>query len=243
MSVIVKLTRLHGPLANYGIVIHDEASGMTACVDAGDADPILDVLDAEGWALDQCWVTHFHPDHTAGIEALKATTGCHVYGPVGSTVPIRGLDTHVGAGDRITFGAHHVDVIATPGHTLDMINFHMADEGHVFCGDTLFVMGCGRLFEGTPAQMHQSLTRLAALPDETVVWCAHEYSLANAEFAAVCFPDNREIAARRDVIRQQREDGVPTIPSTIGMERRTNPFLLARDADDFARLRALKDKS
>lgn len=241
MTLDIKLTRLHGPLQNYGLIIHDNVTGQTACVDAGEGAPIFEVLDENGWGLDQLWVTHHHNDHTAAIEEVKAKTGCTVYGPSESRVPIRDIDTYLKGGDTLSFAGRQVQVLHTPGHTLDMLNYHMADDKLLAPGDTLFVMGCGRLFEGAPEIMYDSLRVLAALPPETTVYCPHEYTVSNGEFAAAAFPDNQAIAERLAEVRAMRTRDEPTVVTTIGRELETNPFLLAADAPDFARLRAMKD--
>lgn len=241
MAITVELTRLHGPLQNYGIVIHDSVSGETASVDAGEAAPIEEVLAANGWTLTQLWVTHHHDDHVAAVEALKAKTGCTVYGPAGSRVPIAGIDQHVADGDVLALGKHRVEVWHTPGHTLDMLNYYLQDDDIYCAGDTLFPMGCGRLFEGTPAQMFDSFAKLKTLPPQTRVYAAHEYTASNAEFAASQMPANIAIATRLDEVVGMRARGEPTIPTTIARELETNPFMLAETAEAFAALRKAKD--
>ncbi|MGB7431306.1 MAG: hydroxyacylglutathione hydrolase [Ahrensia sp.] len=241
MSITVKITRLHGPLQNYGIVLHDADSGETACVDAGEAAPILEVLEAEGWRLTQLWVTHHHNDHVAAIKEVKAATGCTVFGPSDSRVPIAGLDRHVAGGDAISLGKHRVEVWHTPGHTLDMLNYYLPDAGVYCAGDTLFPMGCGRLFEGTADTMFDSFAKLKTLPLQTEVYAAHEYTVSNAEFAAAHRAENGAIAARLKEVLAMRARGEPTIPTTIGRELETNPFMLAATAQEFAALRKAKD--
>lgn len=215
---------------NYGVLIHAPDTGETACVDAGDCEAYRSALDSKGWSLTQIWVTHHHADHTAGLGELKKQTGAEVIGPKPAGTSISGLDTQLGDGDSFLFAGYMVSVLQTPGHTLDMINFHIADEALVFTGDTLFALGCGRLFEGTPDQMWQSLSKLMALPDETVVYCSHEYTQANAEFALSVDPSNDALIERAAQISQLRAAGEPTVPTTIGLERATNPFVRPADA-------------
>ena len=223
---------------NYGLLVRDEATGRVATVDTPDADAILAELERSGWGrLDLVLNTHWHPDHTGGNAALKAATGCEIVGPeeVRRAAP---LDRVVVGGDRLALGETALEVIDTPGHTLGHIAWRA--PGVAFVGDTLFALGCGRLFEGTPEQMWDSLRTLAALPDDTVVWCAHEYTAANARFA-LSLDDRPEMRAHAEAIFARRERGEPTVPTTIGVEKAFNPFLRAADAEDFAARRAAKD--
>jgi hydroxyacylglutathione hydrolase len=223
---------------NYGFLIRDDATGQVAAVDTPDADAILADLERSGWGrLDLILNTHWHPDHTGGNAALKAATGCEIVGPeeVRRVAP---LDRVVRGGDRLALGETGFEVIDTPGHTLGHIAWRA--PGAAFVGDTLFALGCGRLFEGTPEQMWDSLRRLADLPDDTVVWCAHEYTAANARFA-LSLDDRPELRAHAEAIFARRERGEATVPTTIGIEKAFNPFLRAADAADFAARRAGKD--
>lgn len=234
---------------NYGFLLRDEASGDTACIDTPDAAAILRELDATGWRLTTILNTHWHPDHAGGNEAIKAATGASIYGPaeVAAHFPI---DTVVSDGDRLPLGGTEIRVMASGGHTLGHIVYHLPDAGLLFAGDTLFPMGCGRLFEGTAAQMWDSLTRLAALPRETIVYSAHEYTLANAAFA-LSVDDSPVVAKRAADVAQARARNEWTVPTTIGTERDSNPFLrapglalaagAADDAEAFGRVRAAKD--
>ena len=215
---------------NYGVLIHDAKTGDTACVDAGDFEAYRSALAYIGWSLTQIWITHHHGDHIAGLAKLKKATGAQVLGPKPANSPITGLDTMLGDGDKFQFAGQQVSVLETPGHTLDMINFHIADEALVFTGDTLFALGCGRLFEGTPDQMWNSLSKLMALPDETIVYCSHEYTQANADFALSVDPNNAALIERANDVSVLRAAGKPTVPSTIGLERATNPFVRPGDA-------------
>ena len=225
---------------NYGFLIRDEASGATAAIDTPDAERYLQELEALGWGrLDLILNTHWHPDHAGGNERLKAETGAEIRGPE-EVRRIAPLDAVLTGGDRVELGRTAFDVIDTPGHTLGHIAFHAPGETLAFVGDTMFALGCGRMFEGTPDQLWGSLQTLAALPEETVVWCAHEYTASNARFT-VTVDDRPETAVHAAHIFTLRDLGQPTVPTTIGMERRFNPFVRARDADEFARLRAAKD--
>lgn len=227
---------------NYGVLIHDPASGETACVDVGSegATAELAALAQTGWKLTQIWITHHHGDHTAGLEALKAATGAQVYGP--DNAKITGIDTTLGDGDNFSFAGQQVQVIHTPGHTLDMLNYHLPQAKVVFTGDTLFALGCGRVFEGDIAMMHNSLEKLKGLPDETVVYCSHEYTQANAKFCLSFVSDNEALANRAELIDQLRAAGEATVPTTIGLERATNPFFYADSVEAFTEVRSAKDK-
>ncbi|MEO7240674.1 MAG: hydroxyacylglutathione hydrolase [Sphingomicrobium sp.] len=224
---------------NYIWLVHDVASGETAVVDPGDPAPPLAEAARRGWAISQVWNTHWHPDHTGGNLALKAATGCTVSGPAAET--IAGRDVALAEGDAIRIGAHSGRVIEIPGHTLGHIALVFDEARIAFVGDTLFAMGCGRLFEGTPEQMFESLSKLAALDPDTALYCGHEYTLANARFAAHAEPGNADIAARLDVVERLRAAGTITLPTTVAEERATNPFVRAADAAHLARLRAEKD--
>jgi hydroxyacylglutathione hydrolase len=224
---------------NYLWLVHDSASGETAVVDPGDAAPVLAEAERRGWRLDQVWNTHWHPDHTGGNLAVKAATGATISGPAAEAIP--GRDVALGEGDRVQLGEHLGRVIEVPGHTRGHIALLFEDERVAFVGDTLFAMGCGRLFEGTAEQMHRSLGRLAEMPDDTRVYPAHEYTLSNARFAAHAEPDNADIAARLEKVAALREQGRITLPTTVREERLTNPFVRAANVDEFARRRAAKD--
>ena len=226
---------------NYLWLVHDPASGETAVVDPGDPGPILAEADRRGWRITKILNTHWHPDHTGGNLAVKEATGAEIWGPAGENGRVPGLDYALEEGDQIAIGAHRGEVWEVPGHTLGHIAYIFRDGGVAFVGDTLFAMGCGRLFEGSPEQMHRSLARLAELPEETRLYCAHEYTLSNARFAAHVFPGNGEIASRLRQVEEERACDRPTVPTTVGEERKTNPFLLARNLEHFAELRRAKD--
>ena len=226
---------------NYLWLIHDEDSGETAVVDPGDPAPVLAEAGRRGWRITKILNTHWHPDHTGGNLAIKQATGAEIWGPAGENGRVPGLDHPLAEGDRISIGGHSAEVWEVPGHTLGHIAYIFADDEIAFVGDTLFAMGCGRLFEGSPEQMHRSLGRLAELPEATQLYCAHEYTLANARFAAHAFPENKEIAERLRQVEQERSEARPTVPTTVALERTTNPFLLAGDVEEFAELRREKD--
>ena len=224
---------------NYMWLVHDEASRETAVVDPGDPAPALAEAERRGWTLTQVWNTHGHQDHTGGNLAIKNATGARISGPMGENIP--GRDVALNEGDEIRLGAHVGRVIEVPGHTLGHIALIFDEERVAFVGDTLFAMGCGRLFEGTPQQMYRSLQRLAELPADTRLYCAHEYTLSNGRFAAHAQPDNAAIASRLESIKRLREEEKITLPTTVAEERETNPFVRATDVEEFARLRREKD--
>jgi len=236
---------------NYGFLVRDDASGKTACVDTPDAAAILAQLQAQGWGLDFILNTHWHPDHAGGNAEIKAATGCQVVGPAEVT-RIAPLDRTVKGGDVVELGETRFGVIEAGGHTLGHIAYFDPADRIAFVGDTLFALGCGRLFEGKPEQMWASLSRLAALPDDTRVYCAHEYTAANARFA-LSLDEAPALKRRAQEVFAARERGEPTVPTTIGLEKATNPFLRAPalanrvgksgapDHEAFAAVRAAKD--
>lgn len=221
---------------NFGVLIHDEASRLTASIDAPEFAPIKERLDARGWNLDRILVTHHHRDHVEGNLALKKAFGCAITGPASEADRIPGIDAEARGGDAFAFGGIEVRVIDTPGHTLGHISYWLPDAAMAFTGDTLFAIGCGRVMEGTPEMMWASLQKLAALPDATSVYCGHEYTEANACFALTIEPGNAELAARAGEVARLRAAGKATLPTTIGLEKRTNPFLRAGEAAIRARL-------
>jgi hydroxyacylglutathione hydrolase len=224
---------------NYLWLVHDEASAETAVVDPGDAAPVVAEAERRGWTIRQVWNTHWHRDHTGGNLAIKQATGARIFGPAGEDIP--GRDVALREGDILHLGEHLGRIVDVPGHTLGHIALIFEQDRVAFVGDTLFAMGCGRLFEGTPEQMFGSLQQLAALPDDTRLYCAHEYTLSNARFAAHAEPGNAAIADRLDRVKRLREAGKITLPTTVAQERETNPFVRATDAKQFARLRRDKD--
>ncbi|WNK00737.1 hydroxyacylglutathione hydrolase [Thalassospiraceae bacterium LMO-JJ14] len=210
---------------NYVYLAHCPETGATGVVDPAVAGPVLDTLEQTGWTLTHILNTHHHNDHTGGNMELKNATGCTIVGPRADKDRIPGIDVEVGDGDTYTMGAASATVFDVPGHTRGHIAYWFADSDALFCGDTLFVMGCGRLFEGTPAQMVNSLAKFEALPGETRVYCAHEYTQSNGRFALSVDPDNDDLIKLMDEVNDKRARGIPTVPSTLAQERRTNPFL------------------
>lgn len=224
---------------NYIWLLHDRESGHTAVVDPGDGQVALDGAAERGWVINQVLITHWHPDHTQGIPVVTAATGAKVWGPEAERDRFAGLDHGLADGDKVTVGSAEAEVWHVPGHTLGHIAFVL--DGHAFVGDTLFAGGCGRLFEGTPEQMHASLQRLGGLPDATILYPAHEYTLSNYRFLAAEAPAHEAVARRLAEVATLREEGRPTLPTTIATEKASNLFLTAPDAAEFARLRAAKD--
>ena len=210
---------------NYGYLVHVVGTEITAAIDTPDAEAITSKLDSHGWRLTHILNTHWHPDHAGGNEALKQRYGAVVVAPADFEQRISNVDIAVGDGDIVDLGGVQASVLALPGHTTDHIAYCFKDAGIAFVGDVLFPLGCGRLFEGSPAQMHDSLQKLASLPEDTVIYSAHEYTAANARFALAIEPENNDLVARAAHIQRLREKGVPTVPTTIGEELRTNPFL------------------
>ena len=219
---------------NYGFLVHDSESGETACIDTPETAPILAALEKTGWTLTQIWNTHHHYDHAGNNEEIKRITRCTITGPAGEADKIPAIDRAVDDGDTVMLGVHEAHVLNVGGHTLGHIAFHM--EGHAFVGDSLFALGCGRVFEGTMAQMWESLQKLNALPDGTQIYCAHEYTTSNAAFAVTIDPDNEALSQRVAEINALRAANKPTVPTEIALERATNPFLRATDANVQARL-------
>jgi hydroxyacylglutathione hydrolase len=202
---------------------------------------VLEAAARRGWAITRNWNTHWHPAHTGGNARIREATGCRVTGRAAEAARIPTLDRTVKEGDRVTLGALEAEVLEVPAHTAGHIAYHFATEQVIFVGDTLFAMGCGRLFEGTPQQMFANMQRLSALPPDTKVYCAHEYTLSNGRYALAAEPDNDAIAARMADVSAARERGEATVPTTIALERATNPFMRARDAIQLAERRAAKD--
>tara|TARA_R110002124_G_scaffold64985_2_gene177931 strand:+ start:748609 stop:749328 length:720 start_codon:yes stop_codon:yes gene_type:complete len=218
------------------------SDGRLAVIDPGDAAPVMKRLEELGKGLDYILLTHHHDDHIGGAAALKDKYGAQIIGHALDAQRLPTLNQAVNDGDVIDIAGHAIKIIDTSGHTIGHICYHFQDDNAVFVGDTLFVMGCGRLFEGTPQQMYQSLQKIAALPDESYIYCAHEYTLANGAFACAAFPENTQIQkALKNAISMRNHDR-PTVPTILSTEKATNPFLLAKDADEFARLRHDKDE-
>ena len=216
---------------NFGVLIHDPTSGATASIDAPEAAPVEAALKKTGWRLTDILVTHHHGDHTAGIGELKAHHKCRVVAPRNEVQRIAHVDETVGEGDTVRVGALEARVIDTPGHTAGHISYFFLADKLAFVGDTLFSIGCGRVIEGTPQMMWNSLVKLRALPDDTWFFCGHEYTAANIRFAKTIEPNNKALAARADEVAALIATGKPTIPAAIGGEKAANPFLRADNAD------------
>lgn len=210
---------------NYCFLVHEAESGMTAVIDTPEVEPIEKALEEKGWTLTHILNTHHHFDHAGGNLELKARHGCTIVGSRGDRERIPGIDVEVSDGETFDLGSATADVVEVPGHTSGHIAYHFAETGVAFVGDTVFALGCGRLFEGTPTQMWTSIQKLMALPDDTVLYCAHEYTQANAAFALSVDPDNAALVARSAEIDDLRAAGTPTVPTTLGVEKATNPFL------------------
>ncbi len=227
---------------NYVYLLRDPQTGRTAVVDPGVSGPILEAIDRLGWTLDYILNTHHHPDHVGGNLAIQAATGAEIVGPGPDAARIPGIQHLVDDGDRWALGEQEALVFFVPGHTKGHIAFWFEQSEALFCGDTLFSIGCGRLFEGTPSQMWDSISRLRELPDETRVCCAHEYTLSNVQFACTIDPENEALQAYRTEVQTLRAEGRPTVPSLLGTEREASPFLRADDPALAARL-GLEDAS
>ena len=214
---------------NYGYLIRDEVTGAVAAIDSPEPDKINAALDEAGWRLDYILNTHHHFDHAGGNLALKEKWGCEIIGPRNEADKIPGLDRPVGEGDEVRLGASTARVFDTPGHTAGHIIYYFAEDGAAFVGDTIFALGCGRLFEGTAEQMWDSLSKIAALPAETKLYCAHEYTAANAAFALSVEPDHEALKARAAKIAALRADDRPTVPTSVAAELAASPFMRAED--------------
>lgn len=212
---------------NYGYLLHDSVSKETACIDTPDADEYLKQANLKGWNITQIWNTHWHPDHAGGNAAIKAATGCAITAPQDDAAKIDAIDKTVNQGDHITIGSHQVQVINVGGHTKGHIAFYVPHADIAFVGDSLFALGCGRMFEGTPSQFWHSLERLKQLPENTLIYCAHEYTASNARFALHADPENTELQSYVDEITEKRRENLPTVPAIMGRELKTNPFLRA----------------
>lgn len=217
--------------SNYGYLIHDPASQATAAIDTPDAEAVLATLAKKNWTLSDIFNTHHHGDHTGGNLQLKKETGCRISGPEAEAARIPGIDVGLGEDDSVQLGDSRARVLEVPGHTSGHIAYHFEAEGIVFVGDTLFSMGCGRLFEGTATQMWCSLSKLMSLPDDTLIYCAHEYTETNGRFAMSVDPGNDKLRSRMAEVMALRANGDPTVPSRLGVEKRTNPFLRSGDTE------------
>lgn len=227
---------------NYAWLLRESSTGATAIVDPADAQPIIEAIEKAGGRLDLILLTHHHADHIAGVDEVRARFNCPVVGAVADQHRLPMLDQAVKEGDSVRLGNADAEVIETPGHTRGQINFFFPDGDVLLSGDTLFSLGCGRLIEGTPAEMYDSLRKLAALPPDTLVCCGHEYTEANARFALAVDPDNPALHEFVGRVEQLRAAGQPSVPSVLSDELKANPFLLAPDVASFAAVRAKKDK-
>ena len=240
---------------NYGFLIHDDKNGLTACIDTPEVSSIENALSINNWNLTHILNTHHHWDHAGGNLELKEKTNCIIVGPRADAERIPGIDIQVGEGDIYQFGDFRATIHDTPGHTMGHIVYHFAEEKCAFVGDTLFAMGCGRLFEGTPEQMWNSLQKILEWPDDTIIYCAHEYTQNNGYFAMTVEPENQDLIDRLEEVKCLRAEGKPTIPTTLSIEKKTNPFLrpMSKNLQNtihmensslveiFARVRQLKD--
>jgi len=225
---------------NYVWLITNPDTGETAAVDPSVTEPVLDAVATEGLRLTQILNTHWHPDHTGGNQGMKAATGAPITAPA-EAQKVSSVDRIVSEGDRVTVAGAEAVVWEIPAHTAGHIAYYFEDEGMIFVGDTMFAMGCGRLFEGTAEQMYSNMQRIAALPGDVRIYCGHEYTLANARFALHAGPENQDVASRLEQVSAMREGGEVTLPTTVAQERATNPFVRASDVEEFARLRSEKD--
>lgn len=241
LPTMLEIIRIPVLSDNYVWLVHEPVSQETMVVDPAVADPVLAEADKRGWQITQIWNTHWHPDHTGGNAAIKETTGCRITGPEAEQERIPTLDNMVKEGDNVRLGEVEAKVIDVPAHTAGHIAFHIADEKVVFVGDTLFAMGCGRLFEGTAKQMYDNMQKLSKLPGETRVFCAHEYTQANGEYALVAEPENLALKERMKTVLAARAKGEATVPTTIALEAATNPFMRAASAEQLAERRTAKD--
>jgi len=237
---------------NYGFLLHNSVSGETAAIDTPDAKEYLRQAEAKGWHITHIWNTHWHPDHAGGNAEIVAATGARVIGP-GEVERLSPVDEVVGHGDTVSLGEHKANVIDVSGHTNGHIAYHIPEEGLAFVGDAVFALGCGRMFEGEAEQFWASLDRIRRLPTRTTLYCAHEYTAANAKFALHADPDNEALREYAQEIEAKRARGEPTVPTVLARELETNPFLRADDPalaarwggnaphETFAALRAAKD--
>ena len=242
---------------NFGLLLHDPATAQTATIDAAEAAAVKAALAARGWSLSHILVTHHHSDHTDGVLGLKQDYPAAVFGPAADTRPIPGLDRGLAGGDRFTFAGHPVEVLFAPGHTKGHIVYHLPSDSLAFVGDVLFSLGCGRVIEGTMEQMWRSLDVLRRLPQDTRIYCGHEYTEANARFALTVEPGNEALRRRAEEVKELRAKSLPTLPTTIAAELAANPFLRpesaeirrklampeASNAEIFAELRERKNRS
>lgn len=227
---------------NYIYLIHEPISKITAVIDPAIAEPVLEILHDKGWSLNYIFNTHHHWDHVGANSELKQKTNCKIFASATDSSRVPGIDKELKQGDTLKLGEQSIKIIATPGHTLGHIVYHFVENNSLFCGDTLFSMGCGRLFEGTAEQMWQSLQLIKQLPKQTKIYCAHEYTLANGKFALTLEPNNQQLLDRLKQVKKLRSDNKPTIPSTLEQELASNPFL-REDSQEIKELINMTDKT
>ena len=237
----IEIIRIPVLVDNYIWLVHEDESGETMVVDPAIADAPLAEADKRGWKITQIWNTHWHGDHTGGNADIKAATGCKISGPAGEADKIPTLDMLVKGGDTVRLGQYEAQVIDVPAHTAGHIAYYLPAAKSAFVGDTLFAMGCGRLFEGTAAQMYDNMRKLEALPDDTAIYCAHEYTQTNGQFALTVEPENKDLIMRMAMVDAMREKGEATVPTNIGAEKATNPFMRAQSVEILAQRRTAKD--
>lgn len=226
---------------NYGFLIHSPETGETACVDTPEPAKIILALEQKGWKLTEIWNTHHHPDHAGGNLELKNLYKAKIRGSGPDLARIPGLDIELADGNTFTFAGHEVQVMETPGHTIGHIIFYIPSMKAAFVGDTVFALGCGRLFEGSAEQMHTSIAKIAALPPETEIYCAHEYTLSNGKFALTVEPDNQDLIDYMEEAKAKRDKDIPTVPTTVLAEQKANPFFRAGSAARLGEIRKAKD--
>ena len=226
---------------NYGFLVHDPKSGQTASIDTPDSAEIARQCESRGWTLSHIWNTHHHFDHAGGNLNLAEKYDLEIFGCENDRARIPGMTRGFSNGDAFEFAGHTVKVFETPGHTIGHIIFYLPEMEAAFVGDTIFVLGCGRLFEGSPADMYASLKLISDLPDTTRLYCAHEYTLSNGRFALTAEPENTDLADYMKTAQTLRDQGIPTVPTTVAMEKKTNPFVRASSPEELGRIRAAKD--